>query len=242
MQHSFDIEIAKKYGILEAILMQNIYFWINKNQANEMHLHDGKYWTYNSRKAFSLMFPYASEKQIRRALEKLENSNILVKGNFNKIGFDRTLWYSFSDYGFAIMQKSQIDLTKWANGNDQTGKPIPDIKPNNNTSLKVSMKIYEEIVGYMNTVNEHRNFTIKIPFCFKATSKDTQKYINARLKDGYNIEEFKDVIYWGYFKFVENEFKTETEGTSVKYFRPSTLFSDKHFGEYLNEYKARTAK
>lgn len=132
MQHSFDIEIAKEYGILEAILMQNIYFWINKNQANKIHLHDGRYWTYNSRKAFSLMFPYASEKQIRRALEKLENSNILVKGNFNKIGFDRTLWYSFSDYGFSIMQKSQIDLTKWANGNDQMDKPIPDIKPNNN--------------------------------------------------------------------------------------------------------------
>lgn len=113
---------------------------------------------------------------------------------------------------------------------------------NNNTSLKVSIDIYKEIVDYMNTINEHDNFEIKIPFYYKYTSKDTQSHINARIRDGYDIEDFKDVIYWGYFKFVENQFQTETEGTSVKYFRPSTLFSDKHFGEYLNEYRARTSK
>lgn len=112
----------------------------------------------------------------------------------------------------------------------------------NNTSLKVSTDVYKEIIYYMNTINEHDNFEIKIPFFYKYTSKDTQSHINARIRDGYDIEDFKDVIYWGYFKFVENQFQTETEGTSVKYFRPSTLFSDKHFGEYLNEYRARTSK
>lgn len=122
--------------------------------------------------------------------------------------------------------------------NDEENK----VNKNNNTSLKVSTDVYKEIIDYMNTINEHDNFEIKIPFFYKYTSKDTQSHINARIRDGYDIEDFKDVIYWGYFKFVENQFQTETEGTSVKYFRPSTLFSDKHFGEYLNEYRARTSK
>ena len=65
MKHSFDVELAKEYGILEAILIQNIYFWIEKNKANKKHFYDGRYWTYNSKKAFSEMFPYASERQIK---------------------------------------------------------------------------------------------------------------------------------------------------------------------------------
>ena len=55
MKHSFDVELAKEYGILEAILIQNIYFWIEKNKANKKHFYDGRYWTYNSKKAFSEM-------------------------------------------------------------------------------------------------------------------------------------------------------------------------------------------
>lgn len=176
----------------------------------------------------------STKRNVKRNLESLIQRNLIEKNDviINNVKFCE--YRTLNDNGeYSLRQQGVVNMT--TNIKEET-------KEENNTSLKVSMETYEEIVGYMNTVNEHRNFTIKIPFCFKATSKDTQKYINARLKDGYNIEEFKDVIYWGYFKFVENEFKTETEGTSVKYFRPSTLFSDKHFGEYLNEYKARTAK
>lgn len=101
-----------------------------------------------------------------------------------------------------------------------------------------NLEAYKEIVEYMNVVNEHRKFNKKIPFSYRYQSKATQELINARLKDGYDIEEFKDVIWWGYMKFVENEFKTQSGESSYKYFRPSTLFSSKHFEEYLNEYRA----
>lgn len=143
MQHSFDAELAKEYGILEAILIQNIYFWIEKNKANNKHFYDGRYWTYNSRKAFSEMFPYSSYDKIRRALEKLESLNILITGNYNKQWSDRTLWYSFSDVGLSIVQKRQMQMANFTNDNRQncqmtngnTATPIPyintDIKPDN---------------------------------------------------------------------------------------------------------------
>ncbi len=102
------------------------------------------------------------------------------------------------------------------------------------------MDTYKEIVKYMNTVNEHPKFNTKIPFSYKSNSKATQKLINARLREGYNVEEFKDVIWWGYRKFVEFEFKTQNGESSYKYFRPSTIFSQEHFEEYLNEYRANT--
>lgn len=103
-----------------------------------------------------------------------------------------------------------------------------------------NLEAYKEIVDYMNVVNEHHRFNVKIPFSYKYQSKATQKLINARLREGYNIEEFKDVIWWGYKKFVENEFTTQTGESSYKYFRPSTLFSSEHFEAYLNEYRANT--
>ena len=70
MEHSFNIELAKEYGILEAILLKNIWLWIEKNRANEKNFYDGTYWTYNSTRAFNELFPYASESSIKRALDR----------------------------------------------------------------------------------------------------------------------------------------------------------------------------
>lgn len=244
MQHSFDVELAKEYGILEAILMQNIYFWIEKNKANNKHFYDGKWWTYNSQKAFSDMFPYASERKIQLALERLINKGLLECGNYNKTNFDRTKWYSITQNGYIVLQNVKSEYAKMLNENTHNVEPIPDINTDintdNNTSSKVSSETYKEIIEYMNTVNEHHAFATKVPFSYKANSKNTQGLINARLREGYNIEDFKDVIWWGYRKFVELEFETKNKESSYKYFRPSTLFSQTHFEEYLNEYKANT--
>ena len=244
MEHSFDVELAKEYGILEAILMQNIYFWIEKNKANNKHFYDGKWWTYNSQKAFSDMFPYASERKIQLALERLINKGLLECGNYNKTNFDRTKWYSITQNGYIVLQNVKSEYAKMLNENTHNVEPIPDINTDintdNNTSSKVSSETYKEIIEYMNTVNEHHAFATKVPFSYKANSKNTQGLINARLREGYNIEDFKDVIWWGYRKFVELEFETKNKESSYKYFRPSTLFSQTHFEEYLNEYKANT--
>lgn len=35
MNHSFDVDIATKYGILEAILLDSINYWLLKNEANK---------------------------------------------------------------------------------------------------------------------------------------------------------------------------------------------------------------
>ena len=68
MQHSFDTEIANAYGISAAIIFNHLVFWIQKNEANNEHYHDGTYWTYNSRKAYKMLFPYMGERQIKSAV------------------------------------------------------------------------------------------------------------------------------------------------------------------------------
>ena len=125
MQHHFDIDLAKKYGILEAVLLDNFCFWTVKNAANEVHIHDGRVWVYNSIKAFGEMFPYASQKQIRSALAHLENEGLIVAGNFNESAYDRTKWYALTDDALSICPTGQMHLPSRANGVSPQGKPIP---------------------------------------------------------------------------------------------------------------------
>ena len=138
MEHSFDIDIAKEYGIECAIILKHLYFWIEKNKACDRHFHDGRYWTYSSRKAFMELFPYISDRKIRSVLDKLENEALVITGNFNKMQYDRTKWYALTDKAYSIMEshvaKTANALVKTSNGmvnmsNGMCGnvQPIPDI-------------------------------------------------------------------------------------------------------------------
>ena len=137
MEHSFDIEIATRFGLIEAILLNNIWWWVEKNRANESNYYDGNYWTFNSTKAFAELFPYVSQKQIQNALKRLISEGILITGNYNKSVYDRTLWYAFTEKGKCIMQKGKMEDTKRENGLCKNVKPIPDINTDNlNTDNK----------------------------------------------------------------------------------------------------------
>lgn len=136
MKHTFDVEIAEKYGINCAILIDNLYFWIKKNEANGTNYYDGKYWTYNSVKAFRILFPYLSARMISNALSKLEEEGLIITGNYNQSSYDRTKWYALTDKAYSIIEKGELHFTKVQNGNDKSDKPIPDNKPDSKPSIK----------------------------------------------------------------------------------------------------------
>lgn len=131
MNHQFDVEIAKDYGIEEAILINHFQFWIAKNRANERHFHDGRTWTYNSIRAFQELFPYMTAKTVKRTVERLITLGILIKAEFNTAKWDRTGWYAFSDESAwlsdlpkmanGLAQNGILDLPKRANGDAQKG-------------------------------------------------------------------------------------------------------------------------
>jgi hypothetical protein len=140
MIHTFDTEIAEQYGLLEAILINNIYYWIEKNRANEVNFYDGTYWTYNSTRAFHELFPYVSERQIKQALKHLREEGLLLTGNYNKSSYDRTLWYALSEYGLSIVQKCPMEETEMSNSLGSNVPPIPNNKPDNKPNEKPILK------------------------------------------------------------------------------------------------------
>lgn len=152
MNHYFNVEIAKRYGIEEAIIIENIYFWIKKNVANEVNKNDGRYWTYNSAKAFAEIFPYMSARKISRVLASLYEKDAILKGNYNELSIDRTMWYSFTDELISVMDAQKYDVVKisdsydltkndthfpkMSNGNTENDEPIAYNNPYNNKQIK----------------------------------------------------------------------------------------------------------
>lgn len=128
MAHSFEVDIAEKYGVNAAILLNNIYFWCQKNKANKHNFFDGSYWTYNSRSAFTEIFPYFSERQIKTALDKLIADGVIKTGCYNKDPRDRSLWYSLTDKGWCMMQKCSEQNTEMSNANSEDVRALPDSK------------------------------------------------------------------------------------------------------------------
>lgn len=137
MVHFFDTEIAQQYGVNAAILLQNIAYWCELNEANDINYFDGTYWTFNSRKALTIIFPYMSERQIGTAIQKLIDEGLVIIGNYNKMPYDRTLWYALSKKGKSIMQKCKMEDAEMSNDKMQkcqtNTRYIPNNNPYNNT-------------------------------------------------------------------------------------------------------------
>ena len=91
------------------------------------------------------------------------------------------------------------------------------------TNTTSNTEVIKEIIDYLNSKSNKS---------FRSNNKETIKHINARLKEGYTINDFKKVI----------DIKTtEWLNTNMdQYLRPQTLFNSK-FESYLNT-KVETLK
>ena len=112
-------------------------------------------------------------------------------------------------------------LTQDRLGEDRLGEESIDIDDK-------KLSVYQEIVDYLNELTNSS---------FKATNKNTQKLINARLKEGYTVDDLKLVCKdktdeWLYKIGVPSWQKNEN---MERYLRPSTLFKVSKFEEYLEK-------
>lgn len=88
-----DRELAVVIGLNEAMILQQMHYWIRKSEHNI----DGKTWIYNSISQWREQFPFWSESTINRTIKNLNEQGLLFIGNYNRDRRDRTKWYSI-DY------------------------------------------------------------------------------------------------------------------------------------------------
>lgn len=133
--------VAERYGFEEAVFLDAIVFWYRTNKAENRNFRDGRWWTYNSIKAFDEVFPWWSTKQLRRIANSCRDQGALIVGEYNEDRRDRSLWYTPGDellalYGLAetgkcICPNGQMHEPERAHEDAQMGK-CNIMKPCNN--------------------------------------------------------------------------------------------------------------
>lgn len=92
-----DGRVAAKYGLEEAVFLDALIFWWRTNRGNNRNYAAGRWWTYNSVKAYTDMFPWWTDAQIRRIIARCKEKGAVLTGNHSEDRRDRTVWYSPSD-------------------------------------------------------------------------------------------------------------------------------------------------
>lgn len=88
---------ARVLGLNEAIVVQQIHYWLEINRKAKINFHDNRTWTYNTYEKWqSENFDFWSARTLKRIFTGLFDKEILIKGNYNLHKYDRTLWVSIN--------------------------------------------------------------------------------------------------------------------------------------------------
>lgn len=156
---------------------------------------------------------HSSPNNINNNIVNNIDNNIDISASFNKSA-DIPPYIHFNP-------RENIDACKHASNNiyAQAG----DTPSRCHEQKEQESAIIKQIVDYLNNVCNTS---------FRASSANTKKYVKARLREGYSIDDFKRVIDYKYSEWGLKPIKFSNGHTSDMYLRPSTLFGSK-MEEYL---------
>lgn len=80
-------------NVHEAIILQQVQYWLSRSNF----IFNNRKWVYNTLDEWHEQFPWITKKSVGDKFRSLEKKGILIVGNFNKLKYDRTKWYSI-DY------------------------------------------------------------------------------------------------------------------------------------------------
>lgn len=146
----------------EAIVLNQLNYWLRINRKAGKNFIDDRYWVYNSYSDWKAKdFPYWSEKTIQRTFTRLENKGVVVSANYNKLGIDKTKWYTIDTEKLQeLVDEFNSDENKMTNRQDnmtdrqdkmtcregQCDRPLPEI-----TTENLNRDYNSEITGEVHT-------------------------------------------------------------------------------------------
>ena len=149
------VEDTIKYGIVSAAIIGRVKWWCQYNEKNKRqdNFHIEYWWSgFMSSREFAQQLGISS-KTIEKHLSKLLKTGVLIKGVFNKKGFDRTGWYRVNpnppieetispNRVYDLPNKSKSISPNRVNGNTPIEETIPvSITVNQNVKQSVSISV-----------------------------------------------------------------------------------------------------
>ena len=83
--------LAASLGLHEAIVLQQLHYWLQKPGAQKR---ESRSWVYHSYTEWQQQFPFWSLATIKRIFYYLERQGIVVSKHFEKQAWDRRKWYT----------------------------------------------------------------------------------------------------------------------------------------------------
>lgn len=120
-------DLATAIGLNEALVLQQIHYWLEINRQADKNSYDGCYWTYNTVAEWQEQFPFFSYDTVKRTLRKLRDAGLLLTGNYNRKKMDRTIWYTI-DYS----RLEEIEREYRSSGTPETPESETGGTPTNN--------------------------------------------------------------------------------------------------------------
>jgi hypothetical protein len=114
-----DKQLAVEIGLNEALVLQQVHYWLEINKKNNRNFHEGRYWTYNTINEWQEEFPFWSNSTIKRIFKKLRDMKLIEVDNFNVYQMDRTLWYTINYEELTMITKDNEDNNTRLDKNDQ---------------------------------------------------------------------------------------------------------------------------
>jgi len=186
MEHHFNTDVAKEYGINCAVLLNHFVFWQKENEANRRNYHEGRYWSYNTIKAFTEMFNYLSTQNIRTAIRKLMDAEILIAGEFSDDPYDHTKYYSVTDkgmkyYQFELLESTNLELLPTTNRIVSSNKStIRQLKNNTDNNTDSEKRKYGEFQNVLLTDNELQKLKDRFPSTWERWIQRLDEYIESK--------------------------------------------------------------
>ncbi|WP_026576740.1 conserved phage C-terminal domain-containing protein [Bacillus sp. UNC438CL73TsuS30] len=202
--------LAKKIGLNEAIILQQIHYWIQKSS----HVIEGKTWIYNTYQQWNQQFSFWSLSTIKRTIRSLEDQGLLLSENWDRSKMDQTKWYTI-DYE----RLETLELTSPEPKIHEAEIEIDQTEPGNTSEMTPQKTSpVTEIISYLNE---------KTNAAYEPSLQKTRVIIQTRMREGFTVEDFKKVI-----DLKSTEWLYDSR--MYKYLRPEILFGSK-FYSYLHK-------
>lgn len=197
----------------EAIVLNQLNYWLGINRKAGKNFIDDRYWVYNSYSDWKAKdFPYWSEKTIQRTFTRLENKGVVVSANYNKLGIDKTKWYTIDTEKLQeLVDEFNSDEDKMTNRQDnmtdrqdkmtcregQCDRPLPEI-----TTENINRDYNSEITGEVHTSVSEKQ-TARVTRQDMQAKKDDMLYRFSEICDN-NIENktVKEVVKNAFCRYI----------------------------------------
>ena len=115
--------LACRIGLNEAIVLQQICYWIEETQAGVEY--SGRKWVYNTIEQWNEQFPFWSPDTVKRSLTSLKKRGLVDVKQLNKAKHDRTNFYSINYDSPLLMEEGNLHPSKRAKAPSSNSGKMP---------------------------------------------------------------------------------------------------------------------